>query len=120
GEPSLLPPVKASAVADELSSVPAIEIMQDLQSDDPVAVSAAEKELARRGYKASQLALARKLTSSDPAVRLKLVQSLPKAPGIDPRPWLLHLSEDSDEGVRSAALSILRTSQDPELLQKLR
>jgi len=120
GEPSLLPPVKASAVADELSSVPAIEIMQYLQSDDPVAVSAAEKELARRGYKASQLALARKLTSSDPAVRLKLVQSLPKAPGIDPRPWLLHLSEDSDEGVRSAALSILRTSQDPELLQKLR
>jgi hypothetical protein len=120
GEPSLLPPVKAAAEADDLSSVPALEIMQDLQSDDPAAVSAAEKELARRGYKASHLSLARQLTNSDPAVRLKLIQSLPKAPGIDPRPWLLHLSEDSDEGVRSAALSILRTSQDPELLQKLR
>lgn len=120
GEPSLLPPVKASAEEDDLSSVPAIEVMQDLQSGDPAAVSAAEKELTRRGYKASHLSLARQLTSSDPAVRLKLVQSLPKARGIDPRPWLLHLSEDSDEGVRSAALSILRTSQDPELLQKLR
>ena len=120
GEPSLFPPVKASAVRDELSSIPAIEVMQDLQSDDPVAVSAAEKELARRGYKASHLSLARQLTSSDPAVRLKLVQSLPKVPGVDPRPWLLHLSEDSDEGIRLAALSILRTSQDPELLQKLR
>lgn len=120
GEPSLLPPVKASAAQEEPSSVPDLEMMRDLHSEDAADVAVAEKELTRRGYKQVHLALARQLTDPDTAVRLKLVQSLPRARGIDPRPWLLHLSEDPDESVRTAALSILRTSQDPELLQKLR
>jgi len=119
-EPTLMPPVKASAESSDLASVPEIEVMYDLQSEDAATVAAAESELTRRGYKKSQLSLARQLTSADPAVRLKLVKSLPQARGIDPRPWLLRLSEDSDEGVRTAALSILRTSQDEDLLQKLR
>jgi hypothetical protein len=120
GEPSLLPPIKASASQEDLTSLPDMQVMLDLHSDDPSATAAAEKELSRRGYKAVHLSIARQLTDPDAAVRLKLVQSLPRARGIDPRPWLLRLSEDHDEAVRSAALSILRTSQDPELLQKLR
>jgi len=119
-EPTLLPPVKASAESSELSSLPEIEVMNDLQSEDAATVAAAESELIRRGYKKAHLLLARQLKSADPAVRLKLVKSLPQARGIDPRPWLLRLSEDSDEGVRAAARGILRTSQDHELLQKLR
>lgn len=121
GEPMLVPPVKASAVAAlELSSLPEIEVMSDLHSEDPATATAAERELTRRGYKASHLSLARQLTHPDPTVRLQLAQSLPRARGIDPRRWLLRLSEDSDEAVRSAARNILRTSQDPEVLQKLR
>ena len=94
--------------------------MRDLHSDDPATVAAAERELTRRGYRASHVSLARQFTDPDPAVRLQLVQSLPRARGIDPRRWLLRLSEDPDEDVRSAARNILRTSQDPELLQKVR
>ncbi|MCE9526917.1 MAG: HEAT repeat domain-containing protein [Planctomycetales bacterium] len=120
GEPSLLPPIKASASQEELTSLPDREVMLDLHSEDAAITAAAEKELSRRGYKAVHLSIARQLTDPDSAVRLKLVQALPRARGIDPRPWLLRLSEDRDEGVRAAALSILRTSQDPELLQKLR
>lgn len=120
GEPLLLPPVKASAFAEDLSSLPEIEVMRDLHSDDPATVAAAERELTRRGYRASHVSLARQFTDPDPAVRLQLVQSLPRARGIDPRRWLLRLSEDPDEDVRSAARNILRTSQDPELLQKVR
>lgn len=119
-EPSLLPPIKASATVEDLAASPDLEVMLELQSDDGATVMAAEKELARRGYKGIHLAFARQLTDPDSEVRLKLVQSLPRARGVDPRPWLLHLSEDRDDKVRSAALSILRTSQDPELLQKLR
>ncbi len=119
-EPSLLPPIKASAAVEDLAASPDLEVMLELQSDDGATVAAAEKELARRGYKGIHLALARQLTDPDSEVRLKLVQSLPRARGVDPRPWLLHLSEDHDDKVRSAALSILRTSQDPELLRKLR
>lgn len=119
-EPQLVPPVKASAEGDDLGNVPAIELMRDLHSDSRAEATAAEDELTRRGYKAAHLALARQLTSPDDDVRLKLVQRLPQVRGIDPRPWLLHLSEDADPAVRAAALGILRTSQDPELLQKLR
>ncbi len=120
-EPRLLPPVKASAAAAvELRALPEIEVMRDLHSDDPATVAAAERELTRRGYRASHVSLARQLTDPDPAVRVQLVQSLPRAHGIAPRRWLLRLSEDPDEEVRSAAQSILRTSQDPELLQKVR
>lgn len=120
GEPSLLPPIKASASQEDLTSLPDREVMLDLHSEDAAITAAAEKELSRRGYKAVHLSIARQLTDPDSAVRLKLVLALPRARGIDPRPWLLRLSEDRDEGVRAAALSILRTSQDPELLQKLR
>ncbi len=120
-EPLLLPPVKASAEAiEELTSMSEMDLMRDLHSESPAVVAGAENELARRGYKAVHLSLARQLTSPNSAVRLKLAQSLPRTGGIDPRPWLLRLSEDPDQSVRSAALSILRTSQDPELLQKLR
>ncbi|MFN0019324.1 MAG: HEAT repeat domain-containing protein [Pirellulaceae bacterium] len=120
GEPSLSPPIKASASREDLTSLPDLEVMQDLHSMNAATIAAAEKELSRRGYKAVHLSIARQLTDPDPANRLKLVQSLPRARGVDPRPWLLRLSQDHDEAVRSAALSILRTSQDPEILQKLR
>jgi hypothetical protein len=120
GEPLPLRPVSAAADTDESSSLSEVEVMRDLHSEDPDVVTAAEEELTRRGYKAAHLTLARQLTNPDAANRLKLVQALPRARGIDPRPWLLRLSEDSDEGVREAARNILRTSQDPELLQKLR
>ena len=119
-EPQLIPPVKASGEGEDDSPVPDFELMQDLQSETPAVRNAAELKLNRRGYKASHLSLARKLTSPDAAVRRKLAESLPQAAGIDPRPWLLRLAEDPDERVRSAALSILRTSQDPELLQRVR
>lgn len=119
-EPALLPPINATATELDLKVLSEIEVMRELHGQDPAAAAAAEKELARRGYKPAHVSLARQLTNADPAVRWKLVQALPRARGIDPRPWLLHLSEDADENVRTTARNLLKTSQDPDLLQKLR
>jgi hypothetical protein len=119
-EPALLPPIKATATELDLESLSEIEVMNELHGEDPAETAAAEQELARRGYKPAHVSLARQLTDADPAVRWKLVQALPRTRGIDPRPWLLHLSEDADEKVRTAARNLLKTSQDPDLLQKLR
>lgn len=128
-EPQVLPeplpenqpaPLPESPAGGEVAEPSELEVMQDLHSADSSVAQEAADKLTRRGYKPMHLALARRLTDPDPKQRLALVEALPRVKGIDPRPWLLKLSEDADEEVRSAARSILKTSQDPELLNRLR
>ena len=104
---------------DDLRGLPDLEVMRELHSG-AVAAQEAEGELARRGYKPPHLALAWRLTDPDPKVRRRLAEALPRITGVDPRPWLLRLSEDADDEVRTAARSILKTSSDPELQSRLR
>jgi hypothetical protein len=96
-----------------LRSLSDVDVMQHLHTSDEARIAAATSELLRRGFTLVHLPLARAMTHADPAVRLKLVESLPLLRDIDPRPWLVHLSADPDANVRRAAQGILQTSQRP-------
>ena len=94
-------------------------LMQLLQSADRATARAAEAELNSRGMRDVHLQLARELTAPDVSVRRALVDRLPTISGVDAQPWLLWLLEDSASEVRLAALTVLATSRDPQLRQRL-
>lgn len=75
----------------------------------------AEAELSRRGFTAVQIDLAWRLFHPDVNVRRELPSRLLETPGINPAPWLLQLSQDSDSEVRWKALGLLMTASDPGL-----
>ena len=64
--------------------------------------------------------LARRAGDPDPAVRRQFAESLPTLDGVDARPWLLELSYDDDPQVRAAAVTLMATSGDLELLKRVR
>jgi hypothetical protein len=77
-------------------------------------------ELRRRGLSAIELELAAKLFDPDPAVRKQLIAELPSIAEIDASAWLLQCCKDEDADVRLASFSLLATSSNPLLLQKLK
>ena len=110
----------AEQVEDDLTRLPVIDVMRMLHDSAADRVSTAAEELRQRGLSGQQIELARDLTDSDPAVRRQLVDRLPHAAGLNPRPWLLWLCHDDDSDVRLAALTFLATSTDPRLLDYVR
>jgi hypothetical protein len=79
----------------------------------------AQRELASRGFGQLEIELARRLTDDDPEVRRRLAEWLPRLPGIDARPWLLWLSEDPSPQVRLLAATLMSTTTDPALLERV-
>jgi hypothetical protein len=95
------------------------EVMHKLDEADPQVVAAARVELDRRGVKGPLVELARRAADPNPAVRLQLAESLPTLNGVDARPWLLELSYDDDAAVRAAAVTLMATSGDLDLLKRV-
>lgn len=90
--------------------------MRLLSSDDRSARADAERRLRDRGFSAAEIDIARRMYHPTAAVRRQLAQELTQPPsGVDPVPVLRTLAGDADARVRSAALSVLATSQDPAL-----
>ncbi len=81
--------------------------------------AAAETELTRRGFRPREIEAGKHLTSSDPDERRRWTESLPGMRGIDAKNWLLWLSRDPDAAVRSAAVTLMATSQDPQMLRRV-
>jgi hypothetical protein len=77
-----------------------------------------EEELTRRGFGRLSARLVRQLFSDDPAERLRLVDDILTQPGVDARPWLILLADDSAADVRLLAVTIMATSDDPTLIEK--
>lgn len=80
---------------------------------------AIQGELARRGFGKVSPEFARWVVDSRAQVRLELVRQLPAMPGVEAASWLLWLCEDPDPQVRSAAQTLLATTNDPAVLQHL-
>lgn len=122
-QPRIVRPDRSSEVrpeGDGASDDSDLAMMRKLRSSDPLQAQRAINELARRGFRTIHFRLAERLVDPDPAVRRELVEGLPQLTGIDSRPWLVWLSADSDAAVRTAAITIIATSNDPALLQHLR
>jgi hypothetical protein len=95
------------------------ELMHCLDSPDPTEAARAKEELQRRGIEGQLVDLARLAVASDPEVRRAFVESLPTFSGVDARPWLLEMSYDCDSRVRTAAVTLMATSGDLELLKRV-
>ncbi len=95
-------------------------VLRELRSTDPDSVAKAEAELHRRGVTGPLMDLARRAADPDPQVRRELAEALPDLPGVDARPWLLEMSYDEDPKVRAAAVTLMATSGDLELLRRVR
>jgi len=105
--------------AAHLASRTAWSLFNDLTGDGP-ASSLAGAELHRRGFRPAEIELGRQFAGAAPDQRLRLAESLPLQSGIDIRPWLVHLADDDDPSVRLAVVTIMATTNDPQMLARLR
>jgi hypothetical protein len=104
---------------DEADSAATVELMRRLATVGRQESADAEVELKRLGFRAKHLELARQLFDPDPAVRLRLARALPEVQDMDAAPWLLQLSADENADVRLAAIGLLATTSDPQLLARV-
>jgi hypothetical protein len=77
-----------------------------------------ERELQRRGFGHLRSDVVRLALSDDGAARSRLVQDLLAMPGVGAKAWLMLLADDRDAEVRFAALTVMATSKDRQLLEK--
>lgn len=95
-----------------------VERFRGLHDGDPGRAEAARRSLAERGFSSDEIAVGWALSHPNPAQRRRLVEELPQRP-VDAKPWLVAASRDAAPAVRRAAVSIMATSQDTELLARV-
>jgi HEAT repeat protein len=66
-----------------------------------------------------QLELGLRLFHPNAEVRKQLVQLLPEMRSLDATPWLLQLCRDPNPDVRRSAFSLMATTTDPRLVERL-
>ena len=121
-----LPDVNTASMAGAASEAEArkferlntFDVFAKLHDEEPTAQRAAH-ELTRRGFNARQIEVGRHLTSPDAHERHQWVEALPGIRGVEAKAWLLHLSHDQSLAVRRAAITLLATSRDPEVLRRM-
>jgi hypothetical protein len=111
-------PLLSTNEHDLESRLETMRLVERLHGDEATAQHA-RRELARRGFTATELEIASRLTDPHPATRLRWLEALPGLPEIDARPWLLWLSRDASADIRLAALSIMATSGEPEMMRRV-
>lgn len=94
------------------------QLLYRLASAPAENVKSIQQQIAGRGLGTVTPELARKLLAKTPAERVAAIDALLKTPGSVPGPWLVLLSEDSDADVRLAVVTLMATSDDPQLMEK--
>jgi hypothetical protein len=77
-----------------------------------------ERELTRRGFGSLRSDVVRQALSDDTAGRVQLVQDLLAMPAVGAKAWLIFFADDADAEVRLAAVTVMVTSNDGQLLEK--
>lgn len=104
--------------AKRLKALDTLALFKQLhESDDAATLAAAE--LQARGFTIRQIEVGMHLSSPDSHERRLWTEALPGIHGVSAKAWLLHLSRDESLGVRRAAVSLLATSSDPEMLRRV-
>lgn len=94
--------------------------MRQLAQSEGSEMESLQAELRRRGLSPVEIDLAERLFDPNSVVRKKLVADLPNIADIDATGWLLQCCKDEDADVRLAAFSLLATSSNTIMLQKLK
>lgn len=116
------PPTRAVVAADNLSRdallrADAWMLFTALRGPDRATAAA---ELRRRGFSQRELELGEHLTSNDPQERRRFARELPSLDVTESMPWLLRLCRDEDAEVRLIAVTIMATTNDPAVQERLR
>lgn len=106
------------ATREQAHQLDVIELFRHLHSGQPLD-RAARAELDARGFSPRQIEVGEHLVSPDAAERLQWTEWLPGIRGVDARFWLLRLSHDPNGHVRRAAVGLLATDRDPEVVRRL-
>jgi hypothetical protein len=112
-------PLPKAIPTDPLKGVETLDVMRRLAGEDSQAAAQARTELLRRGFSEVDLELARQLVSPDREVRKHLARSVPRLQSVDAVPWLWTLATDEDADVRMTAITMLATTGDPALLDRV-
>jgi hypothetical protein len=104
---------------DKLKAVDALDLMRRLRADDAEQQAEARRELVRRGFSEVDLQLARQLFSPDVETRKQLARTVPRLSSVDAAQWLMWLAQDPEPDVRLVAISMLATTGDPALLDRV-
>jgi hypothetical protein len=129
GEPAALVDTDdASAIAENeaagdarlVADATVFDLFRLLHSTNAETAKQAEQRLLEEGADRRQIALGRELTDPDPARRRYMAEKLPSLTGIDAKAWLLALSRDDDAQVRLTAPTLMGTSNDPEMLDRVK
>lgn len=95
-------------------------ILPCLYDEDPGIAMLAKVMLDQRGLTESQIDLGRQVYSPNASVRKAVIAQLQGRDDIDPVVWLIHLTRDQDERVRTEALNALRgNATDPKVRERL-
>lgn len=105
--------------ADPASFSEVRRLAAQMHTGDSQAAEAAVQSLRRMGLTDQAIQVARQLGDPNPVVRRTLARRLPDFPGLDAAPWLLQLCLDRDAEVRLEAMSLLATTQDPDLIHQV-
>ena len=95
-------------------------LLKRLHDKEPGIPELAEMILKGRGLSKDQIYLGRQMDDPRPEVRASVIPSIRDRTDIDPTVWLLQLSRDADETVRSKAAEALATRESPEVDRRLK
>ena len=95
-------------------------ILKRLHDEEPGVPQLAELILKTRGLSRDQIALGKLVTSPRPEMRASVVSLVKDRDDLDPVVWLLKLSHDEDETVRTKAVEAMAGKDSPDLRARLR
>jgi HEAT repeat protein len=95
------------------------DILPRLYDSEPAVALAAQVVLRARGLDEEQLGLAKLMYHPRPELRVSAIEALQSREDIDPVVWLLQLSRDRDELVRSEALKALARRISPDAYRRV-
>ena len=119
-EPAMEDAVPENLAAQPLKTFDTKSVIGLLASKQAVVRDQAVTELVRRGLSNEEIRIANQLAAPQVEVRLGLLESIVRRSDIDPRPWLLWLTEDPSREVRLRSVSALASMADAAVVAALR
>jgi HEAT repeat protein len=95
-------------------------ILKRLHDPQPGVPQLAELILRTRGLSKDQIALGRLIASPRPEMRASVIPLMKERDDLDPVVWLLRLSHDPDDTVRTKAVEAMTGKDSPDLRARLR
>jgi hypothetical protein len=106
------------AASDAIKSADSRSLLKQWLGENDSTRAAIARELERRGFGRPNSDLVKQLSSDHVEDRVRLVHQVMGAPGVNPIAWLTLLTEDEDAEVRVAAVTLMATSNNPQLAEQ--